>query len=109
MKTQTTRSGAALIVAFEGDVDLDTSRAAREALLTAVKESPLVVVDLSAVPYIDSSGIASLIEAFQKARAEKQTLVLAAVNDKALRALKLARLDKVFTIVDTLDEALATA
>ena len=107
MKTTTNRVNDTLVVSFEGDVDLESSNQAREALLRAVREGARVVVDLSAVPYIDSSGIASLIEAFQTARSAGKTLTLAAVNQAALRAFKLARLDRVFTIADSLDDALA--
>ena len=67
MKHRTREDGGAVVIALEGDVDLKTSPDARKALLDVVSRNRPVVVDLSLVNYIDSSGVASLIEAFQKA------------------------------------------
>jgi anti-sigma B factor antagonist len=97
---------AGIVVALDGDVDLQSSPDARTALLAAVGRGKPVFVDLSRVGYIDSSGIASLVEALQRARQNGSPFVLAAVSDAALRVLKLARLDKVFRIFPTLEDAL---
>jgi len=79
----------------------------RTALVVCVGRKHAVVVDMSAVSYIDSSGVASLVEAFQVARKRKSLFVLAQVSDAALRVLELARLDKVFTIVSNVEDALS--
>ena len=105
MKHEVKEAGASVVVAFEGDIDLQTSPAAREALLEAVGMGKPVVVDLAAVSYIDSSGVASLVEALQTAKKGRQDLTLAAVSEGAMRVLKLARLDAVFTIHDRVDDA----
>ena len=65
-----------------------------------------ILVDLSAVSYIDSSGVASLVEALQASRKNGTELALAAASEAALRVLELARLDKVFTMYDTVDDGL---
>jgi anti-sigma B factor antagonist len=65
-----------------------------------------VFVDLSSVSYIDSSGVASLVEAFQASKQKGAQFALVAVNVAALRVLELARLDKVFTIHETLPEGI---
>jgi anti-sigma B factor antagonist len=65
-----------------------------------------VLVDLSAVGYIDSSGVASLIEAFQLARRAGTGFALVSPTASALRVLELARLDRVFTIHASLADAL---
>lgn len=95
------------VVRLQGEVDLECSPRVRRALLDALRDRRPVVVDLSQVAYIDSSGIASLVEAYQTARKQDTPLVLAAVSPAALRVMKLARLDRVFTIRDSLDDALA--
>lgn len=95
-----------LVVALRGDVDLGSSPAAREVLLACVGKGRDVVVDLSGVAYIDSSGVASLVEAFQSARRKGSRFGLAAVSDSALRVFRLARLDKVFTIHGTVADGL---
>jgi anti-sigma B factor antagonist len=85
-------------VYLSGDIDLERSPQARETLLAAVKKGRSVTVDLSAVTYMDSSGVASLVEAFQKSRAINVDFTLARVSDQVHRVLTLARLDKIFTI-----------
>ena len=99
--------GGAVIVALEGDVDLQSSPDARKVLLECVARKKPVLVDLSGVGYIDSSGVASLVESLQTARKGGSTLVLVSVSDGARRVLELARLDKVFTIYDTIEDGLA--
>jgi len=99
--------GGAVIVALEGDVDLQSSPDARKVLLECVARKKPVLVDLSGVGYIDSSGVASLVESLQTARKGGSTLVLVSVSDGARRVLELARLDKVFTICDTIEDGLA--
>lgn len=94
------------IVELHGDVDLRNSPEAREVLLDAVGRGGRVLVDLSGVDYMDSSGVASLIEALQQSKQSKGSFALAAVQERALRVLKLARLDRVFTIHDQLADGL---
>jgi anti-sigma B factor antagonist len=96
----------ALVIAFEGDVDLEHSPKAREVLLDGIQQGKRVFVDMSGVTYIDSSGVASLVEAFQRAKGQGSGFALVAVNPAALRVLQLARLDKVFVIHETLAEGL---
>ncbi len=95
-----------LVVSFEGDVDLEHSPEAREVLLGCVARGRDIFVDLSAVSYIDSSGVASLVEAFQAAKKKGTRFALVAVNAAALWVLELARLDRVFTIHETLPEGI---
>lgn len=106
MDHEVTEHDEAVVIAFTDEVDLQTSPEAREILLQWSGGGKPVVVDLSKVAYIDSSGIASLVEALQTARKGGGDLLLAAPSDAAMRVLELARLDKVFTICPDLDEAL---
>jgi len=107
MNHEINEEGGAVIVALEGDVDLQSSPDARKVLLECVARKKPVLVDLSGVGYIDSSGVASLVESLQTARKGGSTLVLVSVSDGARRVLELARLDKVFTICDTIEDGLA--
>lgn len=106
MKHEIRDEGDAIVVALEGDVDLQSSPDARKVLLDCVGKKRPVLVDLSAVGYIDSSGVASLVESLQTAKKSGNTLVLVAVSEGAMRVLQLARLDKVFTICDTVEDGL---
>ena len=106
MECEIRDEGGISVVALAGDVDLDSSPRVRTALLDCVGVKPAVLVDMSRVSYIDSSGVASLVEAFQNARKSETGFALVDVSEGALRVLELARLDKVFTIYSTLAEGL---
>ena len=95
-----------LVVSLEGEIDLEQSPRARKILLDCVGRGQDVLVDLSRVDYIDSSGVASLVEAFQASRKKGTGFALVSVNAPALRVLQLARLDKVFTIHECLTDGL---
>ncbi len=109
MEHEIVERDGAVIVGFTGDVDLQSSPAARKILLECVERKIPVLVDLSGVNYIDSSGIASLVESLQTARKGGGNLVLVSVSEAALRVLELARLDKVFTICTNIEEGLEKA
>jgi anti-sigma B factor antagonist len=106
MRHKVNEQTAGIVVSLEGDIDLQSSPEARQVLLDAVGQGRTVFADLSAVGYLDSSGIASLVEALQSSRRRGSEFVLAGVSEPALRVLQLARLDKVFRIYPTLDDAL---
>src|SRR5438093_119161 len=66
----------ATVVDLEGTVDLQTSRALRATLFETVPATSRLALNMSGVRYIDSSGIATLIEVLQKARDLKKDFVL---------------------------------
>ena len=101
----TEQQGDWAVVKLGGEVDLSWSQQARRAVLDALGTSQKVAVNLAAVSYIDSSGIAALVEGFQNARTKGQTFVLVDASPSVLAVLKLARLDKVFTIRTGLADA----
>lgn len=89
------------VIALSGEVDLHHSPKLREELLARLGDGHDVLIDLSQVTYIDSSGIASLVEGFQVAKGQKQRFGLVGVSESALQVLQLARLDTVFDIRDS--------
>ncbi len=107
MTGKVSERGSKLVVDLEGEIDLEQSPAVRGLLLESVAKGKDLLVDLSKVTYIDSSGIASLVEALQAAKGQGQTLALFALSAQVLRVFKLARLDKVFPIHGDLAAALA--
>lgn len=94
------------IVELTGDVDLSCSPEARKSILAALDDGQHTLVDLGAVSYIDSSGIASLVEGFQTAKKKDVRFGLIGVSEAAMNVLELARLDKVFPIHADLQERL---
>jgi len=109
MQYKTTIKGDHTIIALTGEIDLQTSPEAREQLLELLKDRRHVLVDLSGVEYIDSSGIASLVEALQFAKSNGLFFGLVDISEAAQQVIQLARLDKVFALYDTIEEALAAA
>ena len=67
-----------MVVYLSGEVDLHSSPSAREVILDCMKKKMPLLVDLSGVSYMDSSGVASLVEGYQAAR--KQSLDVALVQ-----------------------------
>jgi anti-sigma B factor antagonist len=92
------------VIEFEGEVDLSCSPDARRSILSNLEENKNLLVDLAKVSYIDSSGVASLVEGYQTAKKQSLSFGLVGVSDAAMSVLKLARLDQVFPIFDTTEE-----
>ncbi|AXQ29760.1 anti-sigma factor antagonist [Solimonas sp. K1W22B-7] len=99
MTFRISEDGGAATVFLTGDIDLETSPLARQTLLKAVDKGLPVVVDMGGVSYMDSSGIASLVEAFQRAKTAGHEFSLVRVGGAVQKVLALARLDKVFRIL----------
>lgn len=106
MKIESRETNDAVVVALSGEVDLQHSPLVRKHLMDLMFARRTVVVDMNDVAYIDSSGVASLVEAYQMARRNGTRFVLAAVSAPALRVLQLARLDRVFALADTVEAGL---
>ena len=71
------------------------------------QKRPRIVVDLSGVAFVDSSGLATLIEALQGTSRYDGKIVLCALGSTVLGVFQLANLDNIFTITETREEALA--
>ncbi len=90
-----------------GDVDLNCSPTLRAELMQAQEQRPQrLIVDLSDVPYMDSSGVATLVEAMKGQRQRGSSLILCCMQQRVRSIFEIARLDIVFKIVDDLDAAL---
>lgn len=96
----------ALIIRPLGEIDLGRSPSLRLQLTQAMsREFSRLVIDLSDVPYMDSSGVATLVEAMQQSRRSGSKLVLCGLQEKVRSIFEIARLDTVFTIVSDSEEA----
>lgn len=92
------KNGDVCDIFVAGEVDLSNSAELRKTILGALKGANQVTVDLSAVSYIDSSGIAALVEGLQQANSQDKTFSLSTPSQQVRSILELARLDQVFTI-----------
>lgn len=85
-----------------GEVDLSNSSEVRRCLLDILDAGSSVIVDFSDLKYIDSSGMAVLVEGLNMANKKDLTLTIVAANGAPLQVLELTRLNQVFTLVDCL-------
>ena len=104
MTTATRDNSGTTIVDVTGHIDLGSSPALRKTLLDALKGADRLAINLAAVKYIDSSGIASLLEVLKAARSTKKLLVLFGLTPAVREVLQLTRLTGVFEIQETENE-----
>ena len=87
------------IVSISGRVAIDTSGRMRDRLADALRSKPdAITIDLSHVDYMDTSGLATLIEAMRLARQQNTELLLRGVQEQPRYLLKVSDLDRVFPI-----------
>lgn len=101
--------GAARIVDVEGEVDLGTSPQLRKALFDLLEKTPRLAVNLQGIRYIDSSGIATLIEVLQSAQRLKREFVLFGLSPAVQDVFRLTHVNRIFRIFATEEEAVAPA
>jgi anti-sigma B factor antagonist len=99
-------TGAA-VLRPDGRLDLVSASALRDAVAgTVATGRSSLVVDLAAVPFVDSSGLGALIAALKQARKAGGELRIAAPNGPVLEVLALMRLDRVLRPYETVELAL---
>jgi len=108
VQISTRRSGNATILDIEGDIDLYNSPELRRVLLGALREKGTgrVIVNLKGVRYIDSSGVASLVEGLKVSREVGNRLSLIGLSPAAREVLELSRLIRVFEVYENEEQAL---
>jgi anti-sigma B factor antagonist len=99
--------GDKLIAVIKGDIDAyhsaDFKRIIREKMAGFSEKK--IVLDMSHVSYIDSAGLGSLVALLKDARNQGKSIVLASLKPNVKRIFEMTRLDRVFKISDTLEEA----
>ncbi|CAE7759395.1 unnamed protein product [Symbiodinium sp. CCMP2592] len=89
------------------DIDMSRSPDLRSSIKGELKPGlERMIIDLSEVQYMDSSGLATLVEAMRLAKKEAVGLHLASMTDKVRAIFEIARLDAFFSIKDTRQDAL---
>jgi anti-sigma B factor antagonist len=110
MDVSTREVGNATIVDIVGDITLYNSPEVRRVLLSLLKEKRVlrVIVNLERVKYIDSAGVASLVEGLKTSRDLNSGFALYGLSRTTREVLELTRLIKVFEVHDNEEEALGT-
>ena len=94
-------------VSVKGDIDMSSSKKARDTLTPLFQaNNKAIIVDLSGVSYIDSSGIATLVEGLQWSHSSQNKFRLVSLTPAVKDVFEIARLLTVFEVFDTKEEAL---
>jgi anti-sigma B factor antagonist len=108
VKISVRRVDKATILEVSGNIDISNSREVRKALLRELREKGVsrVVLNLIGVEYIDSSGVASLVEGLKASREVGARFILFGLNDSARDVLKILRLLNLFEVCDDEEQAM---
>jgi anti-sigma B factor antagonist len=96
----------AVVADVVGQIDMGTSPALRKTLLDSLGGTQRLVINLTGVTYIDSSGVASLVEVLRDARQSNKRVILFGLTAPVLKVLQLTYLTGVFEIRETEVQAL---
>ncbi len=95
-----------LIVDLEGDFDSRSAGVAKDEIRSAIEEgNNRILVNLEGVEYIDSAGLGTLVSAVKTAREQSGNVWLAGLTSHVKMVVELTRLDRVFEVYETVDEA----
>ena len=98
----------AVILTLAGEIDMKCSSELRAKFMELFKNKPAVlVVDMTEVEFMDSSGLAILVEALKWCRQNDSKLKLVGMVQTVRSVFEISRLDSIFQIYDTIEEALA--
>ncbi len=98
--------GARLVCKVSGDIDAYHSAEIKKAIKDEVEKTSAgkIVMDMSNVSYVDSAGLGTMVALLKLTRSLNKELVLASMKQNVKRVFEMTRLDKVFKIVDTVEE-----
>jgi anti-sigma B factor antagonist len=95
------------VVGVSGEVDVYAAPELRERLTDLVQNGRSVVVDLTQVGFLDSTGLGALVAARTSAAEHGASLPLVCTHQRILKLFTITGLDGVFKIYDTVDDAVA--
>jgi anti-sigma B factor antagonist len=107
MKIEIKDHEGAKIIALSGDIDMYTSPELRkQLLLLSDQKLPVIIIDLENVTYIDSSGIATFVEALKHMRSYSGRLKFFGIPMRIKQIFTFSKLDKVFEMYGGIEDAL---
>ena len=96
----------AYVVAVTGELDLYTTPRLTAELEAIAPDGPDVVVDLSGVTFIDSTGLGSLLLGVRRLRETNGSMALVCANESTKKLLSLVGVDRVLPVFDSSERAL---
>ncbi len=107
MKIKEEKEGEVLICRLEGEININTSPELRKSFDRMMRDNEKkVIVEFSGISYIDSSGLATLIEMYQRLKRNGGRLRLCSMTQKVRDIFEITKLTKLFEIFPNLTEAL---
>lgn len=107
METKIDTVDKVVVVRASGEIDLNNSPQFRGVLKDALKTDKInIAIDLTNVSYMDSSGLATLVEALQKVKKTERKLALFSLTTTVKNIFSISRLDEIFPIYSSESEAL---
>lgn len=101
-----TSVGVCAVVVAKGEIDLCTQPGLQDALAAAAEQWDRIIIDMRLVSFLDSTGMAVMVEALKQSRHPRQgALCLVGVSGMVLRALEVAGLGALFEVYSSVEEA----
>jgi anti-sigma B factor antagonist len=106
MNWQEITADGVLIIYLSGEIDLQHSPKMRQLLQSKASDRiPALLLDFTQVGYIDSSGLATLVEYYQISRSYAGRIALAGLSKRVKSVFDLVRLSEIFSIYPSVEEA----
>ncbi len=106
LKFETQDSDGKNIVRISGDIDAYHSPKLKEKMEELIKsDSKILILEFSEVPYIDSAGLGTLVSVLRETRNYQKELKIVGLRKNIKRIFEMTRLDNIFEIYDTIEEA----
>ena len=97
------------VCSVTGDIDINSSPDMKKSFEKVFKEKKnKVVIDLADVGYVDSSGLATIVEIFKNMKVYDGKLKLAGLSDKVMGLFEITKLDKLFDISQNAEQAIGS-
>ena len=107
MKIKSFEQDGVTVIQVSGEINISSSPELRKLLEKEQKKK--MVIDFEKVTYIDSSGLATLVEVLKRSKTQGGFLGLAALSDKVKSLFEITKLDKLFSIFENLKDAIKSA
>ncbi len=110
MKINQSERDGFTVISIAGELDINSSPRLREAFQPFCQQSAHnIIVDFAELSYVDSSGLATFIEILQRLKKQGGSLAFVQVPEKIRNLFEVTKLDKLFSIYHTQDEAIASS
>ena len=98
MSYKITEEGNISTIHLDGEIDMDVTEKAKEAIFPVIDSGKEVHLNLSQVQYMDSSGISVLIESHQRALEKNTKVIIKDVSKSVLKVIRMAKLEQILNL-----------